>query len=152
MTAKEYLRQAYRLENKIKMLGDKIATLRLLATSVSSPGFEERYNASRNTDAPQVKAIENKRLSTEEAVELIKGAGGIAVLAHPRKIKGIGEPGSEEFKKNFEQLARSLKKMGVKGIECIYPTHTEEDQWFFVNVAGKLHMHVTEGSDFHGKE
>ena len=69
MTAKEYLRQAYHLENKIKMLGDKIATLRLLATSVSSPGFEERYNASRNTDAPQVKAIEKIILCEQEVQE-----------------------------------------------------------------------------------
>lgn len=113
---------------------------------------KEAYEEGKFLESPQVKAIDNKRISTQEAIDLIKGAGGIAVLAHPRKIKGIGEPGSDEFKSNFEKLARNLKKMGVKGIECIYPTHTEEDRWFFVNVAGKLHMHVTEGSDFHGKE
>ena len=40
MTAKEYLGQAYRLENKIRLQQRRIAELRELATSVSSPGFE----------------------------------------------------------------------------------------------------------------
>jgi len=112
----------------------------------------EAYEDGKFLESAEIKAIDNKRISTQEAIDLIKGAGGLAVLAHPRKIKGIGEPGSTEFKKSFEELARTLKKMGVKGIECIYPTHTPEDEWFFVNVAGKLHMHVTEGSDFHGNK
>ena len=110
----------------------------------------EAYKEGQFLGSEQIKNINHKRLTTQEAIDLIKGAGGIAVLAHPRKIKGLGEPGSDEFKKSFESLARTLKKMGVKGIECIYPNHTPEDEWFFVNVAGKLHMHVTEGSDFHG--
>ena len=52
MTAKEYLSQGYRLEKRIKMLQEEIEELRLLSTTVSSPGFEEHYSASRNTDAP----------------------------------------------------------------------------------------------------
>lgn len=58
MTVKEYLRQAYRLENKIKLQRRRIEELEEMKTSVSSPGFEEHYNASRNTDAPYVKIVE----------------------------------------------------------------------------------------------
>ena len=58
MTVKEYLSQGYRLEQKIKVLTEELAGLRELACSISSPGFEEHYNATRNTDAPFVHALE----------------------------------------------------------------------------------------------
>lgn len=58
MTAREYLSQAYRLTNRIKIIKSRMEELRELSTTVSSPGFEEHYNASRNTDAPYVKALE----------------------------------------------------------------------------------------------
>ena len=103
-------------------------------------------------NAPEIKAIERKKMTAEEAIKLIAQAGGMAVLAHPAKIKNIGERGSEEYWKNFEELLRSLKKMGLKGLECFYPEHTEEEQLKFAVLAGKFHLHMTEGSDYHGDE
>lgn len=58
MTAKEYLSQAYRLEQKIKVLTEELAGLREIAYSISSPGFEEHHNATRNTDAPFIHTLE----------------------------------------------------------------------------------------------
>ena len=57
MTAKEYLSQGYRLEQIIKLIKMDIEYWQDLASSVSSPGFEEHFNATRNTDAPFVKQI-----------------------------------------------------------------------------------------------
>ena len=110
----------------------------------------EAFEPGKFLESPEVKAIPHEKLSTEEAINLIKNAGGIAVLAHPCKIKGLGERGSEEFKKAFDLMARDLKKKGLKGIECVYPQHSPEEEYYFINVAGKYHMHITEGSDFHG--
>lgn len=52
MLVKEYLRQAYFLDQRIKADMMECEELRKMAESISSPGFEEHYNASRNTDAP----------------------------------------------------------------------------------------------------
>ena len=68
MTARGYLSQAYRLANRIRLIKSRIEELKELATSVSSPGFEERYNATKNTDAPFVKAME-KIAALEEELE-----------------------------------------------------------------------------------
>lgn len=57
MTAKEYLSQGYRLEQIIKLIKMDIEYWQDLASSVFSPGFEEHFNATRNTDAPFVKQI-----------------------------------------------------------------------------------------------
>jgi DNA-directed RNA polymerase specialized sigma subunit len=57
MTAKEYLNQAYRLEHFINLEKEEIEYWQQLAISISSPGFEEHYNATRSTDAPFVKTV-----------------------------------------------------------------------------------------------
>ena len=110
----------------------------------------EAFEPGRYLESEEIKSIEREKPETGDAIQLIKNAGGIAVLAHPYKIKNIGLRGSEDFKKNFDELIRELKGCGLKGIECIYPEHTHEEELFFIDVAAKYHLHITEGSDFHG--
>lgn len=117
---------------------------------ISNP--KEAFTPGKFLESPEAKAIERKKMSTEEAIKLISKAGGMAVLAHPAKIKKLGERGSEEFWTNFDQMLRQLKMMGLKGLECVYPTHSEEETLRFVTLAGKYHLHITEGSDYHGEE
>lgn len=69
MTARAYLSQAYRLGNRIKLIKYRIMELRELASSVSSPGFEEHHNATRNTDAPYVRTLEKIMLLEDELDE-----------------------------------------------------------------------------------
>lgn len=58
MTVKEYLGQAYLLDQRIKSDTMELEELRLMSQTISSPGFEEHYNATKNTDAPYVKTVE----------------------------------------------------------------------------------------------
>ena len=51
MTVKEYLNQAYLLDQRIHSYTIECDELREMAQSISSPGFEEHYNASKNTCA-----------------------------------------------------------------------------------------------------
>ena len=58
MTAKEYLRQAYRLDQKINSDLEEVAALKEMASSVSSPQLSERVQTSRKGDAPFVRCLE----------------------------------------------------------------------------------------------
>ena len=58
MTVKEYLNQAYLLDQRIHSYTIECNELKEMAESISSPGFEEHYNASKNTDAPYLRTIE----------------------------------------------------------------------------------------------
>ena len=58
MTAKEYLRQAYRLDQKINSDLEEVTALREMASSVSSPQLSERVQTSRKGDAPFVRCLE----------------------------------------------------------------------------------------------
>ena len=58
MTAKEYLKQAYRLDQKINSDIAEAARLREMAANVVSPGFEEHYNPNRPTEAPFARCLD----------------------------------------------------------------------------------------------
>ena len=67
MTVKEYLGQAYLLDQRIKSDTMEYEELRTMSQTISSPGFEEHYNASKNADAPYIRALE-KMLEMEKQI------------------------------------------------------------------------------------
>lgn len=79
------------------------------------------------------------KLTPEEAIQLIRKAGGIAVLAHP----GIHQLG---------KLIPTWVKAGLQGIEVSHSEHTLEDERNYCALAEQFHLIKTGGSDFHGEE
>ena len=60
MTVKEYLHQAYRLDQRIKSDTLEAQNLREMAGSVSAIQYDkDRVQTSRNTDAPFVRTLES---------------------------------------------------------------------------------------------
>lgn len=84
MTVKEYLGQAYRLEQRIDLCRMEIEQLKQLATTVSAVGFEEHFNASRNTDAPFEKTM-LKIIDMEEKERILLEA----LLTFKEELKSI---------------------------------------------------------------
>ena len=58
MTAKEYLKQAYRLDHRINSDISELGRLREMSSGISSPGFGEKVQTSHSGDAPFVKCLE----------------------------------------------------------------------------------------------
>ena len=56
MTSKEYLRQAYRLDQKINSDIEEVARLREMAASISAPALGDRVQTSRMSEAPFVRS------------------------------------------------------------------------------------------------
>ena len=84
------------------------------------------------------------RPSPAEAVEAIKAAGGVAVLAHPARI------GMTALK--LEEKIKSLKASGLDGIEVYYTTHTESEKAYYSELCGGLGLLKTGGSDTHTED
>lgn len=103
-------------------------------------------------ESKEIKEIKKDKISAQRAIELIKDAGGISVLAHPMKIKKMSQRGSDAFYSELDGIIRDLKKAGLKGIECYHTDHGEEESLKLVELAEKYHMHITRGSDYHGPE
>ena len=49
-----------------------------------------------------------------------------------------------------EKLVISLKKIGLGGIEALYPEHPPHATAFYKELADRHHLLITGGTDFHG--
>jgi len=85
------------------------------------------------------------RFDPEEAMELIREAGGIPVLAHPFTLH-IPSP------HQLDALLGELAPLGLMGIEVFYPEHTKDQISLYKDLAQKHELLVTGGSDYHGIE
>ena len=83
-----------------------------------------------------------KGIPYQECLDLITNSGGVPVLAHPKSLK-LGE-------KEFLKLLRDMIDNGLRGIEVYHSTHTKEESLRFLEIANKLNLLVSGGSDFHG--
>ncbi|MDD6154376.1 MAG: PHP domain-containing protein [Eubacteriales bacterium] len=92
------------------------------------------------------------KVDVEDAIRFINKAGGKCVVAHPMKIRGQGEKGSEEFFVNLEEMLKNLKEAGLYGLECYHPSASEEDSKRLEEIAARLDLRVTKGSDYHGPQ
>lgn len=68
MTAKEYLEQAYRIDQRIKFAYDELNRLQELSTDISSPILDEKVQTTKKTEAPFVKYVE-KIMEKEEEIK-----------------------------------------------------------------------------------
>jgi predicted metal-dependent phosphoesterase TrpH len=83
------------------------------------------------------------RFKADEAIALIRSAGGAPILAHP----GIAKLGWA----NLERLVGELKEMGLMGMEVYYSDHDPNITRRLAGLAARLRLLVSGGSDFHGE-
>jgi 3',5'-nucleoside bisphosphate phosphatase len=77
-----------------------------------------------------------------EAVELIHGAGGVAVLAHPSVHAGAAAVP--------EAVIRAMAAAGLDGLEVDHPDQRPPDRARWRALAGELGLEPTGASDCHG--
>jgi predicted metal-dependent phosphoesterase TrpH len=104
--------------------------------------IDEAFDRYLGTGKPAY--VDKYRISCQRALELIHGAGGIPILAHPYllSLKDAAE---------VEKLVISLKKIGLGGIEALYPEHPPHATAFYKKLADRHHLLITGGTDFHGR-
>ncbi|MDQ7857377.1 MAG: PHP domain-containing protein [Armatimonadota bacterium] len=81
--------------------------------------------------------VERVKVTPLQAVDVIRAAGGLAVLAHP----GWG---------GQEGMVPALVAGGLDGIEVYHPDHTPDQVRAYAALAGRYGLLVTGGTDFHG--
>lgn len=87
--------------------------------------------------------IEKYKVDCSKAINIIRCAGGVPVLAHP----GLLNIKDQDL---FEKLIKYLKNKGLMGIEVYYSEHTKQQTVYYFNIAEKYDLLPTGGSDFHG--
>jgi len=85
---------------------------------------------------------ERRRLSREKAVDMIHGAGGLVILAHPGTL-GVNRI-------SFNNLMSELKEVGFDGIEVFYNNHSQVDEDRLMKIVDEFGFIISGGTDFHG--
>jgi len=85
--------------------------------------------------------VPHRWATLKEAVTWIRGAGGIAVVAHPGRYKFSDL--------ELDTLFREFKQFGGVGVEVVTGSHTVEEYGQFAKVAKNYGLLASRGSDFH---
>lgn len=105
--------------------------------SIYGPLYKKLFHRGKNGENPGIAFIPVEYMDAKTAVEAIRLAGGVPVLAHP------GQYG------NFEMVP-DLVDVGLQGIEVWHPLHHREHEKQAQQLAEKYDLIMTGGSDFHG--
>ncbi len=88
--------------------------------------------------------VEHRWASLKDAVGWIKGAGGVAVLAHPARYKFSA---NEEF-----ALFTEFKSHGGEGVEVVTGSHSAAEYLSYADTAREFGLAASRGSDFHSPD
>lgn len=97
--------------------------------------YEEAFERYIGYDGPAY--VPKANLTPDEAINLVHGAGGLAVLAHPA-IDGK------------DKYVEMLVDLGLDGIEVYHPYHSQGLVDRYKHMARRYRLVMTGGSDFHG--
>ncbi len=86
--------------------------------------------------------VPRQRLGAADAVQMAVEAGGAVVLAHPVQLSSRPEI--------IDHVATRLADVGLVGIEVDHPDHRPADIVAFRELAARLKLIATAGSDYHG--
>lgn len=83
--------------------------------------------------------VPKPEVRVKDAIEVIQGAGGFAVLAHPGKLKD-----AIYLQKCIDQ--------GIDGLEVWHPDHNNVIMREFIDLGQMNDLYLTGGTDFHGEQ
>jgi hypothetical protein len=104
--------------------------------------LKEAFDRYLGDDAPAY--VDKERLNPAAAIRAIRKSGGLAVLAHPVQLHC-------DDKQDLERIVSRLMDDGLQAIEIYHPDHTNEQTRAYLDLAIRLNLGVTGGSDFHGE-
>ncbi|QJB55701.1 PHP domain-containing protein [Pseudodesulfovibrio sp. zrk46] len=86
--------------------------------------------------------VPKRKLMPEKALGILNEIGATSILAHPFAL-GLNMA-------DTEKLVKDLQKLGLDGMEVIYSEHSDSDTKAYREMAERLGLLVSGGSDFHG--
>lgn len=87
--------------------------------------------------------VQRREVPIEEALERIRGSGGVSSLAHPVRV-------AKNKWDKLAEYAEDLAGLGLDAIEVYHSEHSPENVAYYNSLAERFGLGITGGSDFHG--
>ena len=85
----------------------------------------------------------------EETFRIVHGAGGLCVMAHPKFWRRSWRAAGCDFAAAERELA-AVRERGLDGLEAEYQANSAGETMGFTQIADRLGLLKTAGSDYHG--
>lgn len=128
------------VEARGRSLAGRVHFARILVDKGYAADSSDAFHRYLGEDAPTYVHRESHTL--EEAIQIVRGGGGIPVLAHPVRIAVARDA--------ERRLFAYLKEAGLLGLEIYHSEHPPALQAHYRQLAEELDLLPTGGSDFHG--
>jgi len=91
--------------------------------------------------------VERREVPMDEGIERVVKGGGIPSLAHPIRVgrRAAANDGDE-----LDKWVAEMRDMGLRALEAFHSDHSPQLVERYVDLARRLNLAVTGGSDFHG--
>jgi predicted metal-dependent phosphoesterase TrpH len=99
-----------------------------------APNIESAFRGYLRRGTPGY--VPSTHITPHEAIDAIAASGGIAVLAHPGRLRDY-------------DIIGDLAERGLQGLEVFYPTHEAMQIQYFRDAAKRYNLVMTAGADFH---
>ena len=131
-------------EEMRRFYGNAVITRAHFADFLLKKGFIKSRNEAfeRYIGANGPCYVPREKMLPARAIELIRAAKGVPVLAHPV----LYHLGTESMNKLMGYLCRS----GIAGLEAIYSTYSTGEEIQMRRLARENHLIISGGSDYHG--
>jgi predicted metal-dependent phosphoesterase TrpH len=115
-----------------------------IATAMVNRGYVSSFNDAfeRYLGKGAAAYTDRLKMTPEIAIDRIRSAGGLPVLAHPQTLSLNDE--------ELSDLLDRLTSLGLAGIEVYYYSHSADETDLYLTLARRYGLVVTGGSDFHG--
>ena len=132
------------MEELEDMFPDSVITRAHFAKFMVKKGYVKTYNDAfeRYLGDGMPLYVSREKKTPQEAINMIRAAKGIPVLAHPLLY--------HLTMRELEELCIELKQYGLIGIETMYSTYKAFDELAVKELAKKVGLLESGGSDFHG--
>jgi len=117
-----------------------------IAKYLVAKGYAKSVRDSWINYLDKIDYIEGELIKPEDAFDAIHAAGGKAFLAHFHLKIGLKGYSDEEA----YTCLKKLKKLGLDGMECHYPSFSSEDRLRCAEYIKEFGFAKSGGSDFHG--
>lgn len=148
LLARELVRRGFQLQTLAKL--NRPANVADVGAALAGENVLAERVPGENDEAAGMRYILSelpgmyRPLRVDEIVDVAHRLGGVVVLAHPGRSKGMyAIPATAG---DIEAMAAA----GIDGIEVYYPAHSAEQQAFYRDLARTHGLLITGGSDSHG--
>ena len=115
---------------------------RVLVEKGYVPDYEQAFDQYLDESAKGY--VQRREVPMNEGIERVGAAGGVASLAHPIRV------GRRHGNDGLEDWVTEMRDMGLRALEAFHSDHRPEDTARYLDIARRLDLAVTGGSDFHG--